>query len=129
MEEPPKTVLIVDDEPPLLKMMGAYLQRKGFRVQTADNTDRAWAEVESGVAEFDAAVIDGSMRGLSAEQLGLRILAARPAARVVIASGYPVDMSRLEAAGGARVAFVHKPFTAQTLAETLRRMLAPEEDL
>jgi FixJ family two-component response regulator len=45
-----------------------------------------------------------------------------------MASGYPVDMSRLEAAAPGRVGFVQKPFTPQALAEAVRRMLAPEKE-
>lgn len=121
-------ILIVDDEPALLKMMGVYLTRKGFAVTTLDSTDRAWAAVNESAAEFDAVVIDGSMRGLGAEDLGVRILKANPAARILMASGYPVDMSRLEELGPGRVGFVQKPFTAETLASTLRRMIAAKEE-
>jgi two-component system, cell cycle sensor histidine kinase and response regulator CckA len=128
MDSPQKRIWIVDDEPALLKMMGVYLTRKGFAVTTLDTTDRAWAAVNEAAAEFDAVVIDGSMRGLSAEDLGLRILKANPAACVLMASGYPVDMSRLEAAAPGRVGFVQKPFTPQALAEAVRRMLAPEKE-
>jgi DNA-binding NtrC family response regulator len=128
MESPPKRILIVDDEPALLKMMGVYLTRKGFSVTTLDSTDRAWAAVNESAAAIDAVVIDGSIQGLSAEELGLRILKANRAACVVLASGYPVDMGRLEAAGPGRVGFVQKPFTAETLAGTLRRMIAAQEE-
>ena len=128
MDTTPKRVLIVDDEPALLKMMGVYLTRKGYAVTTAETTERAWASVDGSADGVDAAVIDGSMRGLSAEELGLRILAVSPATCVLIASGYPVDMSRLEAAGAGRVAFVQKPFTPQSLAESLRRMLGGKEE-
>lgn len=121
-------ILIVDDEPPLLKMMGVYLTRKGYTVQTLDSTDRAWELVDGSAGEIDVAVIDGSMRGRSAEDLALKVLAADAAAQVVMASGYPVDMSRLEAAGPGRVCFLQKPFTPQTLAGVLRRMIAPEEE-
>jgi DNA-binding NtrC family response regulator len=116
-----KRVLIVDDEPALLKMMGVYLTRKGFEVTMLDRTEGA-------SAEFDAVVIDGSIRGLSAEDLGLRILKANRTACVLIASGYPVDMGRLEEAGPGRVGFVQKPFTAETLASTLGRMIAAQEE-
>jgi len=128
MDTPQKRILIVDDEPALLKMMGVYLTRKGFAVTTLDSTDRAWAAVNEPSAEFDAAVIDGSMKGLSAEDLGLRILKTNPAACVLLASGYPVDMERLQQAAGERVAFVQKPFTAEMLAGTLRRMIAAQEE-
>jgi two-component system, cell cycle sensor histidine kinase and response regulator CckA len=127
MDQPSKRVLIVDDEPALLKMMGVYLTRKGLDVTTVDTTERAWAAAET-AGDVAVAVIDGTMRGLSAEELGLRLLAANPAARVLMASGYPVDMSRLEAAAPGRVGFVQKPFTPQALAEAVRRMLAPEKE-
>jgi DNA-binding NtrC family response regulator len=129
MDQPSKRVLIVDDEPALLKMMGVYLTRKGLDVTTVDTTERAWAAAET-AGDVAVAVIDGTMRGLSAEELGLRLLAANPAARVLMASGYPVDMGRLEEAGPGRVGFVQKPFTAETLAGTLRRLIgAQEEDI
>jgi len=127
MDNQQKRILIVDDEPALLKMMGVYLTRKGFAVTALDSTDRAWAAVNESAA-FDAVVIDGSMSGLSAEDLGLRILNANPAACVLMASGYPVDMGRLEEAGPGRTGFVQKPFTAETLAGTLRRMIAAQEE-
>ena len=128
MDTPQQRVLIVDDEPALLKMMGVYLTRKGFAVTTMETTDRAWAAVEASAGEFEVVVIDGSMKGLSAEELGLRILASNPAACVLMASGYPVDMSRLEQAGAGRVGFIQKPFTPQSLAESVRRMLGRQEE-
>jgi two-component system, NtrC family, C4-dicarboxylate transport response regulator DctD len=127
MSDPGTRVLIVDDEPALLKMMGVYLTRKGFTVTTLDTTEKAWAAVEAAGPGLDAVVIDGSMQGLSALELGLKVLAANPKAAVVVASGYPVDMSRLEAAGPGRACFVQKPFTSETLAGTLRRLIAAQE--
>ena len=128
METQGNRILIVDDEPALLKMMGVYLTRKGFVVTTLDSTERARLAIRNSAAEIDAAVIDGSMRGLSAQDLALQLLAANAAARVIVASGYPVDMTRLEEAGAERVCFIQKPFTSESLAGTLRRMLASEEE-
>ena len=127
MEPPRKNILIVDDEPALLRMLGLYLTRMGYSVTTADGTDRAWAEVESRAGEYAVAVLDATMRGLSTEALASKLLAANPSLYVMVASGYPVDMTTLEAAGPGRVKFVQKPFTAQTLAGTIRRMIAAQE--
>jgi CheY-like chemotaxis protein len=44
------------------------------------------------------------------------------------ASGYPVDITALEAAAPGRVAFLHKPFTPEMLAAAIRRMLAAQEE-
>jgi len=125
---PKGRVLLVDDEPPLLKMMSTYLQRLGYSVTTCATTDRACAEIEASPHGFDIAVLDASMDGLSMEDLARQMLQANPAMRVLGASGYPVDISALEATAPGRVAFLHKPFTPQMLAALLRRMLAAEKE-
>ena len=57
----------------------------------------------------------------------MRLITANPSLCVVVASGYPVDMTALQAAADGRVEFVQKPFTAETLAGALRRMIAAQE--
>ncbi len=120
-------ILIVDDEPPLLKMMGVYLKRVGYDATLFESSDRAWAAVDGAAGEYAGAVLDATLRGMTTQDLALKLLAANPSMCVVVASGYPVDMSAVEAAGPGRVSFVQKPFTADTLVRTLRRMLDPEE--
>jgi two-component system, cell cycle sensor histidine kinase and response regulator CckA len=121
-------ILIVDDEPPLLKMMSMYLTRLGHSVVTADTTQKALAVAEAAQPEFSAAVLDASMSGLSMQDLALRILAANHSLRVIATSGYPVDMAAIEAAAPGRVMFLPKPFSPEMLASAIRRMLAPEEE-
>lgn len=128
MAPPGCKILVVDDEPALLKMVGVYLTRKGYAVTTVDSTDRAWAAVQSSAGEFAAAVLDATMRGLSTQDLALKLLAANPSLCVVVASGYPVDMAALESAAAGRVEFMHKPFTSETLTGALRRLIASQEE-
>jgi two-component system, cell cycle sensor histidine kinase and response regulator CckA len=128
MERTGRKILIVDDEPALLKMMGVYLTRMGYDVTTMDSTDRAWAEMRNEAGELAVAVLDASMRGLRTQDLALRLLAATPSVRVIVASGYPVDMTPFEAVGPGQVHFIQKPFTAKTLAGTLRRIIAAQEE-
>ena len=122
-------ILIVDDEPALLKMMSVYLGRLGYAVITANTTEKAWTEVEAAPAEFSVAVLDATMDGLSMEELAGRILRSNSTVHVLAASGYPVDMTTLEAAAPGRVAFLHKPFTPEMLAAAVRRMLAAQENV
>ncbi len=109
-------------------MMAVYLERLGFQVTTADTTERAWAAVQNAPEEYAVAVLDGSMPGITSEELALRILGANRSARIIAASGYPVDMSPLEAAAPGRAVFLQKPFSPEMLAATVRRMLAPEKE-
>lgn len=121
-------ILLVDDEPALLKMVSAYLGRLGYSVTTANTTEKAWEEMEASPASFAVAVLDATMPGLSMDELATRLLNANANLRVLTASGYPVDVSALEAAAPGRVAFLQKPFTPEMLLAAIRRMLAAQEE-
>jgi DNA-binding NtrC family response regulator len=130
MAKPAGRILIVDDQPALLRMMNAYLTRLGYTVATANTTEKAWAHIESDPGGTDVAVLDATMPGLSMNDLASRILGANPRLRVLGASGYPVDMAAVEAAAPGRVSFLYKPFTPEMLGAALRRLLGTEaEDL
>jgi two-component system, cell cycle sensor histidine kinase and response regulator CckA len=128
MDNSASRILLVDDEPALLKMVGAYLGRLGYAVTPVNSTDKAWAEMEASPKSFAVAVLDGTMPGLSMIDLATRMLSASPSLHVLTASGYPVDITVLEAAAPGRVAFLHKPFTPEMLAAAIRRMLAAQEE-
>jgi DNA-binding NtrC family response regulator len=121
-------ILLVDDEPSLLKMMGVYLGRVGYSVTLANSTEKAWAEVEAAPSGYDIAVLDGSMPGLSMEDLALKMLRANPSLCVVAASGYAMDITAVEAAAPGRVAVLQKPFAPEMLAAVVRRLLAAQEE-
>ena len=79
MEPSAGRILLVDDEPSLLKMMSIYLERRGYSVTTAGSTDEASALAEAAPQAFGVAVLDATMAGLSMEALALRLLRANPA--------------------------------------------------
>lgn len=119
---------MVDDEPPLLRMLSLYLGRLGYSVTAAESTDAAWRLVEAEPAAFTVAVLDGSMSGMSMDDLALRMLRANQELRVLAASGYPVDMRALSEAAPGRVDFLQKPFTPEMLAAALRGLLGAQEE-
>jgi DNA-binding NtrC family response regulator len=128
MAEASGHILIVDDQPALLRMMSAYLSRLGYDVATAGTTEKAWAHIEADPAGTDVAVLDATMPGLSMYELASRILDANPKLRVLGTSGYPVDMAAVEAVAPGRVSFLCKPFTPEMLGAALRRLLDTEEE-
>jgi DNA-binding NtrC family response regulator len=120
-------ILIVDDEPSLLKMLSAYLRRLGYTVVAAGSTEKAWAEVEAAPNAFALAVLDATMSGVRMEDLAARMLSTHPRLCVIAASGYPVDIAALQAAAPGRVMFLHKPFSPRMLGAAVRRMIATQE--
>jgi DNA-binding NtrC family response regulator len=127
MSEPASRILIVDDEPSLLKMLSVYLRRLGYAVVAAGSTEKAWAEVEAAPEAFDLAVLDATLSGIGMEDLAARLLAAHPRLKVIAASGDPFDISGLEAAAPGRVMFLHKPFSPEMLGNAVRRMIGTQE--
>jgi DNA-binding NtrC family response regulator len=120
-------ILIVDDEPTLLKMLAVYLRRLGYVVVAAGSTEKAWAEAEAAPRSFALVVLDATMSGIPMVELAARMLAADPRLCVIAASGYPVDMAVLEAAGPGRVMFLQKPFSPAMLGNAVRRMIGTQE--
>jgi DNA-binding NtrC family response regulator len=128
MEKSASRILLVDDEPALLKMVGTYLSRLGYAVTTVNSTDKACEQVEASPGGFSVAVLDATMPGLSMVEVATRMLQSCPSMQVLTSSGYPVDISALEAVAPGRVAFLHKPFAPEMLAAAIRRMLGPQEE-
>ncbi|HXK00987.1 MAG TPA: response regulator [Verrucomicrobiae bacterium] len=125
----PGQILIVDDEPSLLKMMSIYLGRLGYAVVTAVNAEGALEAVKTQPGGFAVAVLDASLASNGLDDLAGRMLMLTPRLCVIAASGYPVDMTLLEAAAPGRVTFLHKPFSPEMLAAAVRRMLATQEEV
>ena len=121
-------ILIVDDEPSLLRMVSVYLGRLGYAVVTAASTEMAWAEVAAAPHAFALAVLDATMSGIRLEDLAARILAADPRVCVIAASGYPVNIATLLAAAPGRVMFLPKPFSPEMLGSAVRRLIATQEE-
>jgi two-component system, cell cycle sensor histidine kinase and response regulator CckA len=128
MSDTGSCILIVDDEPPLLRMMSLYLERKGYHVTVAGSAAKARSELAAAPGRYEVVVLDATLPGTTLTGFAGEILASEPAVRVLAASGYPIDMSALEVAAPGRVAFLHKPFSPEMLATVVRRLLGKEEE-
>ncbi|MGO9229482.1 MAG: response regulator [Bryobacteraceae bacterium] len=129
MSQAARELLLVDDEGTLLKLMSVYLRRLGFAVTTANTVAKAWEHVKRTPDQFAAMVLDAGMAEDGVDNLVLQLLDAHPRLRVVVNSGYPVDMSVLERTAPGRVEFLHKPFSPDMLVAAVRRMLGPQEEV
>jgi DNA-binding NtrC family response regulator len=123
----PGQILIVDDEPSLLKMMSVYLRRLGFQVVTAMSAEAGLEAIKAEPGGFAVVVLDATLAGPTLEDLASQMLMVTPRLCVIAASGYPVDTTVLESAAPGRVAFLHKPFAPEMLANMVRRMIGTQE--
>lgn len=112
-------ILIVDDNPPLRKVMTTYLSRLGYAVVSCTSAEQAWALMQAGPAGYSLAVVDLNMPGMRGEELAQRILESNESIHLIVASGYPEELSGVQALDRKRVAFLHKPFTPDELAQVV----------
>lgn len=110
-----QTVLVVDDELPVLRATAALLTACGYRALTASSGEQALAV--AGTVDVDAVVLDVSMPGLPPQAALAALRSADPALPVISLSGLGVQLE------GATSHLV-KPVGQQALAEALQRALA-----
>ena len=103
------------------------LSARGYRVIEARNGEEAldrWRAARAAGAPVDALVTDVVMPVMGGRELARRVRAEEPGLPVVFMSGYVEGgVPELPDPGAAPTHFLAKPFTADGLAEQLRRML------
>jgi two-component system, cell cycle sensor histidine kinase and response regulator CckA len=103
------TVLLVEDEPVIRRLVAEMLSRQGYEVLTAP--DASAALELAGSTEVDLVVTDVVMPGLSGPELAVRL----GAERVLFISGYPADAIADNGVLPADATILHKPFSAVEL--------------
>ena|SRR6266498_2374231 len=116
-------ILLVDDDPPLLKLMRTYLTRLGYEVISCSTSEGAWQRWTEDSEGIVLAVVDMTLEGMSGEELARRILSSSSSVRLIVASGYPVDLSELTSVAPGRVTFLQKPFSAEALTSAVGGLL------
>jgi CheY-like chemotaxis protein len=116
-------VLYLDDEESLVFIVKRMLERLGHRVSGFTKAEDALAAFTTEPGAFDLVLSDMSMPGMNGIDFATAILAVRPGALVVIASGYvdPQEAERALAAGVHRV--VRKPNTIDEMRQMVTDLL------
>lgn len=103
------SVLVVEDESDVRRLIAVVLQRAGFDV--VDVADRGQAEAALSLQAFDAAVVDLCLPDGRGDQLVALLRERSPETRVVITSAFAHSSLALHAAAQTGDVFLHKPFS------------------
>jgi DNA-binding NtrC family response regulator len=117
------TVLIVEDEPHLLRLLARVFGLAGFRVLSASDGRSAVEVFEQHRDEIAAAFVDVGIPPQGAPQLLDDLFALRPDLGIVLMSGDNLDAelnARLVGCGGR---FIRKPFAGAAAVQTVREVL------
>lgn len=124
-----ETILLVEDEPMLRQVTATMLKRIGYRVLAASNGPAALRLADDHEGPIHLLLSDMVMPyGLNGLQLAQELRRRRPSIRVVVSSGYSVDLQRATGDSVEGVVFLPKPFAFEVLRTTLRRVLDEPDD-
>ncbi len=118
-----ETVLLVEDEPAVLRFARRVLEGAGYAVLSATSPAEALRISAGHPAPIAALVTDVIMPDLNGVVLAERIRQAHPGIRCVFMSGYAEDIISRHGALEPGVRFLQKPFTLQELKRKLREAL------
>jgi len=120
-----KTVLVVDDEPEIRKLVGAMVTQFGYSVLTADSGDHALTVYKNHRSPIDLLITDVVAPGMSGPMLADKLSAIQPDLKVLYISGYDnthVVQKYVVEKGHVLLA---KPFTMEELHSRVAALLRP----
>jgi signal transduction histidine kinase len=117
-----QTVLVVEDAEGLRELAMRLLQREGYTVLAASNADEALELFELNAC-IDVILTDVVMPGASGPELTRQLVERRPELKVIYMSGYTEEAIVHHGVLEPGIAFLHKPFTIDTLGRKIREVL------
>ncbi len=119
-----ESILLVEDDPALRRLVNRILVASGYRVLVASNGDEAlklWSTCGPSVdMVLSDLVMPGGLNGLSLVE---KLCQDRPDLKVLFTSGYSADLLDQRAANPGERRFLSKPYSPQRLTEAVRRCL------
>jgi two-component system cell cycle sensor histidine kinase/response regulator CckA len=126
-----KTVLLVEDEDQVMRLIVKVLEMRGYSVLTADTSVKALVLSGAHPGAIDLLLTDLELdQTMNGHELAMLLRRTRPHMRVLYTSGYPLDCCVDH--GGDRIRkeiqelmanFMPKPFTPSVLTENVRRAI------
>ena len=123
-QAPTQTVLVVEDDPMVRRLIALALGKAGHHVVEAESGEAAITMIEArAVAPPHLLVTDVVMPGASGVQVAERFVIAYPGVPVLFISGYANEVLASQGLRRASSAFLAKPFTPGDLLRAVTRLL------
>jgi two-component system, cell cycle sensor histidine kinase and response regulator CckA len=122
-----ETILVCEDEERIRKLVTIMLAKQGYRVLEADTPAAAIAHAREHFFAIDLLLTDIVMPNMNGVELAKAVREARPGVKLLYMSGYSDNRASDAWVLDPDTPFLHKPFTASTLARKVREALGALE--
>ena len=122
-----ETVLVVEDEQPVLNITKRFLERLGYTVLTACGPRQAFDTAASHAGAIDLLLTDMVMPGMNGYKVWRRLSRAQPDMRCLIMSAYSTDVLQRYGPLDGELKLLRKPFSQHSLASAVRDALGARE--
>jgi len=120
--EPSRRILVADDDPAILRLVTAIVEKEGYEVVPARDGREAYRLLQTD-GEFAACVFDVVMPHMGGRRLAEHLKVSHPRTRVLYMSGYTDDAILRHGVLEETAAFMEKPFSPEVLARKVRDVL------
>ena len=117
------TLLVVDDEPYILKSLSGVLTDLGYDVITANGGHAAVTCFRQERHRIDAVLLDMVMPDLNGRQVLMELKKIEPSVKVILSSGYSLDGFSREDRDCIGDGFIQKPYHIDQLASVIDTVL------
>jgi CheY-like chemotaxis protein len=118
-----ETVLLVEDEAPVLDVCKRSLEALGYTVLTATLGKQAVETFKERSREIDIVLLDVIMPDLSGGEVFALLKEIDPGVKVLLSSGYSMTDQVARVMKRGCKGFIQKPYTIENLSQKLRRIL------
>ena len=118
-----ESVMIVDDEQPLVRLAEETLAQLGYDPAGFDSSVAALEAFRAEPQRYDLLLTDQTMPDLTGTELAQAIRQLRPELPIVLMSGYKGSQLNALAQAAGVSAILHKPLVSRDIAESIARAL------
>lgn len=118
-------ILVVDDEPCILRFFAAIFPPPDYTVAVASNDKTALQLVAT--QNLDLVVVDYFLNAVNGAEVARKMHEMNPKLKIVLMSGYVLNNKEAEMEAAGASAFLTKPFTCETAHHIVERLLHETE--
>jgi len=119
-------ICLIDDEPDFLEMAQDMMKTLGYEVIVIQNSFDALKLFQKNPEQFDLAVTDQIMPGMTGMDLALKMLEIRPGFPIILCTGYSQNLTKEKIRKAGLKEMLFKPLVVEDLSKAIQKALESE---